>query len=191
MADLKYALRQTPYGWIGALGSAQGLRSTTMPQSSAERTVEELGPGMQWAEPAEGAFEELLTKIEGFLAGEPVEFDETIDPAVGTPFVQQVWQATRQIPCGETRSYGWVAERGGRPRAARAVGRAMATNPVPPIVPCHRVIGADGGLCGYGAGGLGVKQRLLDQEAAGRALHPRSESSDHSKRDAIEPPPGY
>ncbi len=76
-----------------------------------------------------------------------------------------VLEEAMRIPAGKTRSYGWLAERVGLPRAARAVGRVMATNPLPLVVPCHRVIGSDGGLHGYG-GGLQLKETLLRAEGA-------------------------
>jgi methylated-DNA-[protein]-cysteine S-methyltransferase len=82
----------------------------------------------------------------------------------GTPWQQTVWQAVREIPFGETRTYGEIAAGLGRPGAARAMGRANATNPLPIVVPCHRVVGANGSLTGY-AGGLHIKQRLLEHEA--------------------------
>ena len=82
-----------------------------------------------------------------------------------TEFQRQVYRAVSAIPRGQTRSYGWLAERVGRPRAARAVGRVMATNPLPIVVPCHRVIGSDGSLRGYGAG-LPMKEALLRAEGA-------------------------
>jgi methylated-DNA-[protein]-cysteine S-methyltransferase len=82
----------------------------------------------------------------------------------GTPWQQMVWEAVRAIPFGETRTYGEIAAEVGRPRAARAMGRANATNPLPIVVPCHRVIGSNGSLTGY-AGGLHIKQRLLEHEA--------------------------
>ena len=78
------------------------------------------------------------------------------------------WDACRRIPPGETRSYAWLAQAAGRPLAARAAGQSMARNRLAMIIPCHRVIGSDGGLHGYGAGGLGVKARLLDMERARR-----------------------
>jgi O-6-methylguanine DNA methyltransferase len=81
-----------------------------------------------------------------------------------TPFRTQVYHAVRAIPHGETRTYREVAESVGRPAAARAVGAAMADNPVAPLIPCHRVVGSDGGLRGY-AGGIDMKQRLIDMEA--------------------------
>lgn len=88
----------------------------------------------------------------------------------GTPWQQVVWEAVRSIPFGETRTYGEIAAGLGRPRAARAMGRANATNPLPIVVPCHRVLGANGSLTGY-AGGLHIKQRLLEHEAGVLAGH--------------------
>lgn len=82
----------------------------------------------------------------------------------GTAWQQAVWDAVRAIPFGETRTYGEIATRLGRPNAARAMGRANATNPLPIVVPCHRVVGASGSLTGY-AGGVHIKQRLLEHEA--------------------------
>jgi len=80
-------------------------------------------------------------------------------------FYQKVWTACAQIPRGETRTYGWIAQRIGQPRAARAVGRALGANPFAPRIPCHRVVGASGHLTGYsGPGGLRQKKRLLDKE---------------------------
>ncbi len=82
-------------------------------------------------------------------------------------FYRKVWEACARIPKGETRSYGWIARRIGRPGAARAVGRALAQNPFAPAIPCHRVIAADGRLGGYSApGGLRAKIRLLRKEGA-------------------------
>lgn len=82
---------------------------------------------------------------------------------VGSPFQQAVWQALRTIPCGETRSYGEIARLIGHPAAVRAVGRATGANPMAVVVPCHRVVGADGSLTGYG-GGLERKRWLLEHE---------------------------
>ncbi len=83
----------------------------------------------------------------------------------GTPFQQQVWRELRKVPYGQTVSYGELARRVGRPGAVRAVGQAVGANPIPIIVPCHRVVGADGSLVGYG-GGLEIKSALLRLEGA-------------------------
>ena len=82
-------------------------------------------------------------------------------------FYQAVWTACAEIPKGETRTYGWLAKRIGRPHAARAVGRALGANPFAPVIPCHRVIGSDGRMTGYsGAGGIRRKENLLRREGA-------------------------
>jgi O-6-methylguanine DNA methyltransferase len=84
-------------------------------------------------------------------------------------FYQKVWLACAEIPAGQTQTYGWIAKKIGCPNAARAVGRALGANPFAPIIPCHRVIGADGSLTGYsGRGGIAQKRHLLQREAATR-----------------------
>ena len=108
----------------------------------------------------------LRRQLEEYFAGERQEFDLRLAPE-GTPFELSVWDALKRIPFGETRSYGEIAQAIGRPGSARAVGRANGANPIPIVVPCHRVIGADGSLTGFG-GGLDAKSRLLEIE--GRAL---------------------
>lgn len=99
-----------------------------------------------------------------YFSGARRDFDLPLCPA-GTPFQKAVWDALRAIPFGETRTYGEIAKSLGRPGAARAVGMANRLNPLPIVVPCHRVIGAGGGLTGY-AYGLAMKQQLLSLEGA-------------------------
>jgi methylated-DNA-[protein]-cysteine S-methyltransferase len=94
-----------------------------------------------------------------------VEFPDKLDLSSATDFQRQVWRVTQTIPYGETRSYGWVAERLAKRGAARAVGQALARNRLPVIIPCHRVLASDG-LGGY-SGGVGVKESLLRREAHG------------------------
>ncbi len=111
-----------------------------------------------------------LNQIQEYLLGERRIFDFPIDWSVLRPFQAQALRATFRIPYGETRTYGQIAAEIGNPRAARAVGRAEATNPMPLVIPCHRVVGADGGLHGYGgAGGLKTKDWLLRLEGARQA----------------------
>lgn len=107
-------------------------------------------------------FEAVTEQLDAYFAGTLREFDLSLQPH-GTEFQKKVWMQLRQIPYGETWSYGELAERIGNPKAARAVGLANGRNPISIIVPCHRVIGADGSLTGYG-GGLNRKQELLDLE---------------------------
>ena len=108
----------------------------------------------------------LVTReLAEYLSGERREFSLPIDWTVMGPFQEQALRLTAAIPYGQTTTYGEIARRLGRPRAARAVGRAEATNPMPLVIPCHRVIGTDGGLHGYGApGGIQTKAWLLKLE---------------------------
>jgi methylated-DNA-[protein]-cysteine S-methyltransferase len=117
--------------------------------------------GRDDAEPVLQAARDQLT---GYFAGARTEFDLPMEPS-GTEFQRKVWQELRTIPYGKTTSYGMVAASLGlKPAASRAVGTANGANPIPIVVPCHRVIGADGSLTGYG-GGLDRKQILLRLEA--------------------------
>ncbi len=130
-------------------------------------TVDPAGPA---AVPAEDArnddtpplLQEAARQLAAYFAGRLRRFELPLRPA-GTPFEQRVWAALREIPYGQVRSYGAIAARIGSPKAARAVGRANHGNPLPIVIPCHRVIGASGALTGYG-GGLPIKEYLLRLE---------------------------
>jgi len=106
----------------------------------------------------------IRTEVTEYFAGERHDFTLELAPS-GTAFQRQVWDALVKIPLGETRTYGQLAAQLGNPNASRAVGRANATNPICLIVPCHRVIGADGSLTGF-AFGEDIKRRLLDHETS-------------------------
>lgn len=114
------------------------------------------------------ALTEPRTQLQAYFAGELRDFELPL-AARGTPFQQGVWRALRAIPYGETISYGELARRIGQPAAARAVGLANGRNPIAIVVPCHRVIGANGSLTGYG-GGLARKRWLLAHESRGRLI---------------------
>ena len=107
-------------------------------------------------------FDDVVGQLEEYFAGRRRQFDLPLAPA-GTPFQQRVWRALLDVPYGETISYGELASRIGQPTASRAVGLANGSNPLPIVIPCHRVIGASGKLTGYG-GGLPIKQQLLALE---------------------------
>jgi methylated-DNA-[protein]-cysteine S-methyltransferase len=113
-------------------------------------------------------FEPLVTQLDEYFAGERTAFDLPLRQE-GSAFEQRVWAELLAIPYGETASYGEIAARIGRPGMARAVGRANARNPIAIICPCHRVIGGDGSLTGYG-GGLDTKRALLELEAGALTL---------------------
>jgi len=112
-----------------------------------------------------GAFVELIAQLDEYFAGARQNFEVPVDLSSGTAFQRAVWEQLTTIPYGETVSYGDLARRIGRVDRVRAVGGAVGRTPVPIVVPCHRVIGSDGRLVGYG-GGLERKRALLDLEAA-------------------------
>ena len=118
------------------------------------------------------AFADVVAQLEAYFAGDLDRFDVNLAPE-GTDFQRRVWGALREIPYGETRSYGQLAAAIGRPTASRAVGMANGRNPIAVIVPCHRVIGANGALTGFG-GGLHRKRALLELELRGRGAVPSS-----------------
>ena len=120
-----------------------------------------MAPKPEWKQSA-APFRAVERQLREYFQGKRTDFDLKLHPK-GTPFQKAVWQALTKIPYGRTRSYGDIARAVGRPTAVRAVGLANGRNPLPIVVPCHRVIGADGRLVGYG-GGLPVKQALLDRE---------------------------
>lgn len=106
---------------------------------------------------------EALAQLRAYFAGELKKFDLSLEPDGGTPFQQRVWKELRRIPYGVTCSYAEIAKRIGKPKAMRAVGAANGQNPICIVIPCHRVIGADGTLTGFG-GGMGRKAWLLRHE---------------------------
>ena len=131
---------------------------------SPQETVDELGPEIDQAEQDQSALEDIRRHIEAYARGEAKSLDDiALDLEDAPPFFKAAWEACRRIPPGETRSYGWLAAAAGRPKASRAAGQAMARNRLAIIIPCHRVIGGDGSLHGYG-GGLDKKARLLALE---------------------------
>lgn len=133
-----------------------GLREITFPRNGRAATADR-----EWHQDA-SAFVETVRQLRAYFAGELQDFDLPLAPQ-GTPFQQGVWNELCKIPYGETTSYGELARRINNPNACRAVGLANGSNPIPIIIPCHRVIGANGKLTGYG-GGLPIKEKLLALE---------------------------
>jgi len=146
----------SPIGDILVVADDAGLRELHLPGSFTSRAdVSATGP-------AAATLTRVRRQLETYFAGELTEFDLPLAPS-GTAFQLQVWQALAGIPYAKTESYGSVAARIGNPKASRAVGMANNKNPLAIVVPCHRVIGANGSLVGYG-GGLPMKDWLLHHE---------------------------
>ncbi len=161
---LYYCIFNTSAGWIGLAGSDKGLVRTTLPLPSEDLAAEGLSRGGRLASCVPDRFAALAEKYRRYFAGEKVDFTDGLDLSRATPFEKTVWEATISIPYGETRSYGWVARQIGKPAAFRAVGGALGRNPLPIIVPCHRVVASDNTLRGF-TGGLEIKRFLLRLEA--------------------------
>jgi methylated-DNA-[protein]-cysteine S-methyltransferase len=150
--SMMYDRINTPLGFLIVVSDGEGLceitfesDSSTMNMSNLKKDPTALGP--------------IKAQIEAYLKGELKDFNITLSLS-GTPFQKKVWSELTRIPFGETRSYQDIAKAVGSPSASRAVGSACAKNPIPIVVPCHRVIAKSGGLGGY-SGGLDIKKNLL------------------------------
>ncbi len=161
-AQLLYSTTASPIGELLLVGD--GTTLTRLHMLQAPRPVT---PSPEWGREDE-PFADVARQLSEYFAGERREFDLPL-ALRGNEFEVRVWAALREIPYGETTSYGQIARAIGAPTAARAVGLANGRNPISVIVPCHRVIGADGSLIGYG-GGLPRKRYLLDFEAGALSL---------------------
>ncbi|MFG2142304.1 methylated-DNA--[protein]-cysteine S-methyltransferase [Streptomyces sp. NPDC048650] len=160
-------LADTPVGPLTLVALGDVLAGLYMTDQRHRPPLETFGTR---ADPGDEPFAAAIAQLRDYFRGERTTFDLPL-ALRGTPFQQRVWAALRTIPYGETVSYGRLAERLGAPAASRAVGLANGRNPVGIIVPCHRVVGADGSLTGYG-GGLDRKRRLLEFERTDHGLFP-------------------
>jgi methylated-DNA-[protein]-cysteine S-methyltransferase len=151
-----YCYLETPVGELILAGDEDVLRMVEFPVGAVSRE-----PAPDWIY-SEKPFGNALRQLSEYFAGELTSFKLNLQPG-GTPFQLQVLAELQKIPYGTTTSYGEIARRIGRPKAVRAVGAANGRNPIPIIIPCHRVIGSNGSLTGFG-GGLAVKQALLRLE---------------------------
>jgi len=161
---IRFATVRTKFGWVGMGGSEAGLVLLTLPRLSRKAALSEVREFAPDAVEDISAFGDLPGRLQRYFNGEPVLFRDRLDLSGATSFYRAVWEATSSIPYGETRTYAWVAQQIRKPRAPRAVGGALARNPFPIIVPCHRVVASNGNLGGF-AGGLGLKKSLLEMEA--------------------------
>ncbi len=159
--DLETGWIDTPVGRLRAVTTGRGVRALLWPEHPPHLVRFASDPTPVADSPL---LVELGAQLASYFAGERRTFDLPLD-LTGTPFQLEVWAALGRIPFGATITYGELAGLLGRPGSARAVGTAVGRNPVSIIVPCHRVVGADGSLTGF-AGGLDVKARLLELEAA-------------------------
>jgi methylated-DNA-[protein]-cysteine S-methyltransferase len=172
---IAYHVMSSPIGLLFLARSEQGLRHLEfMDRKSIKRMIARhaaTAPDATWT-PSLLELKTVVDQLDAYFCGALTEFQLPLD-AVGTDFQHTVWKELAKIPFAQTRSYGEVARAIGQPRSARAVGLANNQNPIAIVVPCHRVIGADGSLTGYG-GGVQRKRWLLQHEARFSKLAPES-----------------
>ena len=164
---MTYCYLQTPIGPLLIAGEPDAVRRIEFPQNGEARRQ----PSGNWTETKGGVVGEAARQLKEYFAMQRTEFDLPLAPG-GTEFQRAVWHQLQGIPYGETIAYGELARRVGNPKASRAVGAANGSNPIPIVIPCHRVIGSNGKLTGFG-GGLPIKKVLLSLEAQQLALVPK------------------
>lgn len=162
MSAFSYTTMESPVGLLLLAGDTGGLRSVSFESSRRAARIQ-----ADWKED-KTPFAEVIRQLRAYFRGDLKDFDLPLAPD-GTEFQLRVWRNLQTIAYGETISYGQLAERIGNPKAVRAVGLANGCNPIPIIIPCHRVIGGDGSLTGFG-GGLPNKRKLLALESRQMSL---------------------
>jgi methylated-DNA-[protein]-cysteine S-methyltransferase len=160
LVDVRYDVVESPVGDLFVAATDRGLcRISYWPDGMEESLAHTFGPRV-----LRSPLDEVRRELDEYFEGTRHEFDLTLDVRVA-PFHADVLAELARVPYGRTETYGSLAAKVGRPRAARAVGTVMNRNPIPIVLPCHRILGANGSLTGY-AGGLDVKLRLLQLEGA-------------------------
>ncbi|MCL1885833.1 MAG: methylated-DNA--[protein]-cysteine S-methyltransferase [Dehalococcoidia bacterium] len=154
---------ETELGWVGLVATQKGLSQLTLPQTNEKETLSALNLSSDAIYTSADRLASAVSHIRDYFKGHPIYFNEALDLSAGSIFAQKVWNICRIIPYGQTRSYGWLAGQLGQPNAARAVGNSLGKNPIPIIIPCHRVIAANGNIGGF-SGGLETKRQLLTLE---------------------------
>lgn len=165
---------QSPWGWVGISETAKGIDGIALPKRS-KRAIECGLRAMAGGpfEPGESArLETTRRQLLDYLAGSRNVFDIPLDLSRGTAFQRRVWRTLQLVPFGKLRSYQWIAARVGGRRYARAVGNAVGANPLPIVVPCHRIVAQDASLGGY-SDGLPMKRKLLTLEGTLSMLRSR------------------
>lgn len=155
----------SPWGWMGIAESSKGIQAIVLPKRSKRAVESELraqsdGPVQQGAS---ARLETARRQLLDYLAGKRDSFDVPLDLSRGTSFQRKVWRTLQRVSYGKLRSYQWIAARVGGRHYARAVGNAVGANPIPIVIPCHRIVAHDASLGGF-SGGLPMKRKLLSLE---------------------------
>ncbi len=170
MSVLKYSTIETPLGTVWFAAGEKGLKFLLLRYFDDRRVAQELrkAKGAKLSRD-DKALRHLSAQLKRYFDGDKVRFDVDVDLSTGTPFQQSVWKAVKKVPYGRLVSYKKIAGDVGNRRAARAVGNALAANPIPIVIPCHRVIRRDGGLGGF-TGGIRWKKKLIELELGQKGL---------------------
>lgn len=163
---------RTSYGWCGIVSGGNGIKRIVLGDrlfSSVKKSIKTLYPSVKYEE------DDLLRKVKALLlkyfAGEVVCIDVPLEFPSATPFQRKVWEGTRSIPYGHVKTYGWLGKKLLNPGASRAVGNALSKNPLPLIIPCHRVVRSDGKMGGFSLpGGTLLKKKLIALEKKNKSL---------------------
>jgi methylated-DNA-[protein]-cysteine S-methyltransferase len=164
---------RTPWGWMGVSETRKGINAVVLPKASRQVVLSELEATAAAALDAQATSRlcEAREQLTEYLAGMRTSFDLPLDLSRGTSFQRKVWRTLRRISYGRLRSYQWVADRVGGRQYARAVGNAVGANPIPIVIPCHRIVAQDASLGGFSEG-LPTKRKLLTLEGTLGKLRP-------------------
>ena len=172
-AHITTCVFHTPWGWMGMSETTKGINAVVLPKASRQAVLSELqaASAALLGTQVSPRLREAQAQLNGYLAGTRRSFDLPLDLSRGTSFQQRVWRILRCISYGRLRSYQWVAASVGGKQYARAVGNAVGANPMPIVIPCHRIVAQDASLGGF-SGGLPMKRKLLALEGTLAALRP-------------------
>ena len=164
---------RTPWGWMGVSETTKGIDAVVLPKASRQAVLSELQAASAALLDAQvsSRLREARAQLIDYLAGTRRSFDLSLDLSRGTSFQRKVWRTLRRVSYGRLRSYQWVAVRVGGRQYARAVGNAVGANPMPIVIPCHRIVAQDTSLGGF-SGGLPTKRKLLTLEGTLAELRP-------------------
>ncbi len=163
--EILYRVFRVSMGWCATARSRNGICAFVLPQEDREAAEAEIKTRFRQGRKSRSAMRKLIEDADRYFNGWRTEFQGfALDLSGGTEFQQRAWTIARKIPYGEVRTYRWIGMEMGRPEAARAIGGALGANPVPLIIPCHRVVNQDGTLGGFSGGGPELKAKMLELE---------------------------
>ena len=161
-----YKVFKTSFGWCGLIKGKKGLKRIFLPEKSRKAVLEKIKAFCPLSVCSRDRFEKEIKDISAYFRGENEKFSFLLDFSSSTNFQIMVWSETAKIPYGKTGTYLFIAEKIGKKNSPRAVGNALGKNPFPVVIPCHRVLRADGKMGGFTAtGGIGLKEKLLKMES--------------------------